>query len=132
MLNLINILNIKKQISKTITQKEIVKHKLLKIDYIYLVGKIITDILDKRLKLDIRLVKDVRDNVEIMGSYLNKELMKNPRGIKGLMKKIMNPIIRRRRGKLKRLKLKELNNFRRKEQKYTPTWLNRSYVKHIK
>lgn len=125
MLNLIQLIKIKTIKSSNINSTTPLIYKLNKINNIYLVGKIVSNILKskKQLKIDIRLVKDIRDNVEIIGSYLNKEIMKNSRGIKGLIKKLMNPIERRKNSRRTKISLKK-----QKEQKI-PTWLN---VKSIK
>lgn len=123
MLNLVQIIKITSIKKNNIIKNIPLNYKLNKINNIYLVGKIISNILksDKQLKIDIRLVKDIRDNVEIIGSYLNKEIMKNSRGIKGLIKKLMNPIERRKNTRKKRILLKNINNYKIQKEKKIPT-----------
>ena len=134
MLNLVQIIKITSIKKNNIIKNIPLNYKLNKINNIYLVGKIISNILksDKQLKIDIRLVKDIRDNVEIIGSYLNKEIMKNSRGIKGLIKKLMNPIERRKNTRKKRILLKNINNYKIQKEKKIPTWIKETYVKSIK
>ena len=134
MLNLIQIIKIKTIKKNKINIQIPLKYKLNKINHIYLVSKIISNILvlKKQLKIDIRLVKDIRDNVEIIGSYLNKEIMKNSRGIKGLIKKLMHPVERRKNFRRKKILLKNINNYNIKKENKIPTWLKNTYVKSIK
>lgn len=103
-LNYIKSYNTKNNTVYKKTKNNLNKKIINKIQQINLLSQTVSKIIPSKakIKIDVRLVKDYKDNIEILGKLMHKKIMESPRRTKRLLTEYVTMRVKPARNKRKK------------------------------